>query len=289
MPKYEAELEEIKKDLEKVKTERRAAVVALIADKVRSEQATKSDQLQENVAVWKREEAKLQQEVDRLGLEAQKIGITSFELELKRTEIDQAETVLKRLRDEKERLQVELQSTSQRVTVLSAAEVPELPDGATRIRGTALAGFAGLLAGFFGVSYWDARGRRIRTKEEVANELGLRVVGTLPALPGKPGLEPARPRAAGRGADPAAVWLASIDSIRAAVLCDADDRPGCAGLAGDQRAGPRREDDAGLPPGLEPGAGRQAGAAGRLRQPAAAAARRAEHPGDAGPERGSGR
>ena len=168
--------------------------------------------------------------MDRLGQEAQKIGITSFELELKRTEIDQAETVLKRLREEKERLQVELQSTSQRVTVLGAADVPDQPDSAARTRGAALAGVAGLFAGLFGVSYWEARGRRIRTKEEVAKELGLRVVGTLPALAGRPGLEPARTRPGGRGADPAAVWLASIDSIRAAVLCDADDRPGARAL-----------------------------------------------------------
>jgi succinoglycan biosynthesis transport protein ExoP len=231
LPKYESQLEEIKKDLENLKTERRAAAAAAVADKARSEQAVKSARLEESVAVWKREEAKLQQEVDRLGHEAQRIGITSFELELKRTEIDQAETVLKRLREEKERLQVELQSTSQRVTVLSPAEVPEQPD-AKRTRSAALAGVAGLLVGCFGVSYWEARGRRIRTKEEVAKDLGLRVVGTLPALAARPGpgLEPSRCRPAGRGADPAAVWLASIDSIRAAVLCDAEGRPGARAL-----------------------------------------------------------
>ena len=33
LPKYEAELEEIKKDLEKVKSERRAAAAALVADR----------------------------------------------------------------------------------------------------------------------------------------------------------------------------------------------------------------------------------------------------------------
>ena len=165
--------------------------------------------------MWKREEAKLQQEVDRLGQEAQKIGITSFELELKRTEIDQAESVLKRLREEKERLQVELQSTGQRVTVLSAAEVPGQPDGATRTRGAALAGVAGLFAGLFGVSYWEARGRRIRTKEEVANELGLRVVGTLPALAGRPGLDPARSRPAGAApTQPPSGWRRSTRSAR---------------------------------------------------------------------------
>jgi capsular exopolysaccharide synthesis family protein len=230
LPKYAAALEQSKKDLEKLKKERRAAAAAQVADRARAELAAKGGRLEENVAVWKREEANLQTEVNRLGQEAEKIGVTSFELELKRTEIDQAEAVIKRLRDEKERLQVELQSNSKRVTVLSPAEVPQQQDGATRTRGAAFAGVGGLLAGLFGVSFWDARGRRIRTKEEVVNELGLRVVGTLPALPGRPELAPARSRAAGRGADPAAVWLASVDAIRAAVLCDADDCPGARAL-----------------------------------------------------------
>jgi polysaccharide biosynthesis transport protein len=230
LPKYTAELEEIKKDLEKAKKERRSAAATQVTDRVRADQAARGGRLEENVAVWKREEAKLQTEVNRLGQEAQKIGITSFELELKRTEIDQAESVLKQLRDEKERLQVELQSNTKRVTVLSPAEVPQQQDGSTRTRGAAFAGVGGLLVGLFGVSFWEARGRRIRTKEEVANELGLRVVGTLPALSGRPELAPGRARPVGRGADPAAVWLASVDAIRAAVLCDAEDCPGARAL-----------------------------------------------------------
>ena len=94
---------------------------------------------------------------------------------------------------------------SQRVTVLSPAEVPQQQDGSTRTRGAALAGVGGLLAGLFGMSFWEARGRRIRTKDEVANELGLRVVGTLPALSGPPELTPVRSPATGRAADPGAV------------------------------------------------------------------------------------
>jgi len=226
LPRYTSGLEEIKKDLEKVKKERRMTAAAQVADRARAEQAAKGGRLEENVAVWRREEAKLQAEVDRLSQEAQKIGVTSFELELKRTEIDQAESVLKRLRDEKERLQVELQSTSQRVAVLSPAEVPQQQDGSTRTRGAVLAGVGGVLAGLFGVSFWEAKGRRIRTKDEVANELGLRVVGTLPALSGRPQLTYVRPQASGRAADPGAVWLTSVDAIRAAVLCDAEDCPG---------------------------------------------------------------
>ena len=71
LPRYTSELEEIKKDLEKAKKERRAAAAAQVADRARAEQAAKGRRLEENVAVWRREEAKLQAEVDRLGQEAQ--------------------------------------------------------------------------------------------------------------------------------------------------------------------------------------------------------------------------
>ena len=114
---------------------------------------------------------------------------------------------------------------------LTPAEVPTKPDSGVRTRSAAFAGAAGLLLGLFGVSYWEARGRRIRTKEEVAGELGLRVVGTLPALRGRPALEaPTGGRRGAKVADPAAVWASSVESIRASILCHAEDEPGCRAL-----------------------------------------------------------
>ncbi len=230
LPKYEAELNSVKAELEKLKLERRQTVTAAAADRLQVERDAKALQLQESVEVWKRQDAELQEEVDRLGKEAQKIGVASFELELKRGEIEQAEAVIKRLRDERERLQVELQSSSQRVTVLHPAEVPDQPDSTTRVRLAALGGVGGLLLGLFGVSFWEARDRRIRSKDEVAGELGLRVVGTLPALPRPAELTTGAVAPRRRGANHAAVWVASVDAIRAAVLCDAEERTGVRAL-----------------------------------------------------------
>src|SRR5262249_5566266 len=145
----------------------------------------KNQQARDNVDVWRRQQALLETEVEHVGKEAEKIGITSFELELKRNELEQAEAVIKKLREEKERLQVEVQSSKQRVSVLHPAEVPNRKNVAAQARVVGFAGFAGLLLGLFGVAWWEARARRVIGEHEVVNEVGLRVVGVLPRLTGE--------------------------------------------------------------------------------------------------------
>src|SRR5262249_13450284 len=103
---------------------------------------------------------------------------------------------------------VEVQSSKQRVTVLYPAEPPGKKNLAPPLRLAGLAGFGGLLLGVFGVAWREARARRIRGKEEVAGELGVRGVGELPWLAGAP-------EHAGE----------SVDCLRAQLLCDAEDRP----------------------------------------------------------------
>jgi capsular exopolysaccharide synthesis family protein len=225
LPKFEEEREAAKKELERVKAERRHSVADQLSDKARFDLEAKNHQLLESVEVWRRQQARLNDQVEILGKEAEKIGMTSFELERMRGEIEQAEGVMKQLRGEKERLQVELQSTANRVTV-NPADDPDKPDDTLRIRAAAAVRVSGSLLGLFGVAFWEAQSRRIRGKDEVVRELGLRVVGTLPALPDHPEVAPTGRRLLGRGVDPSAVWVASIDAIRALVLCHSDEESG---------------------------------------------------------------
>lgn len=220
LARLESERKGLEEQLAKARTEERAAIRKQLADRLRAEQEARAQQAKENVEVWKRQKGLLEAEAERVDKEAKKLGITSFELEQKRGEIEEAESMIKRIREEKERLQVELQSTNQRVTVLHSAEEPDRKDTAFKVRSTAALGFGGLLFGLFGVALVEARARRIRTREEVAGELGVRVVGTLPALEAR-STSVAVPRWWRKpSADPSAVLTASVDAIRSLILAD---------------------------------------------------------------------
>src|SRR5207302_5773872 len=124
--------------------ERSATIAKQLRQKIRNESATKAAQMQEQVNIWQEQEKLMRAEVARLRQEAERIGTIAFELELRRGEIEQAEAVLKRLREERERLQVEVQSTKPRVTVLHDAEEPDRRDFKSQLRLTVFAGAGAL-------------------------------------------------------------------------------------------------------------------------------------------------
>jgi capsular exopolysaccharide synthesis family protein len=215
--RHEKERKALAQSLDQLRDQVRSTVVRQLREKTRGEVELKNQQVHQNVEVWKRQEELLKAEVDRIGKEAQGIGLKSFELELKRGEIDQAEAVIKRLREERERLQVELQSTKQRVTVLHSPEVPNKKNIASHLRLVGFIGLAGLLLGLFGVCYWEARHQRIMTRDEVVHGLGCRVIGVLPWV----GRE-FETRQNLRGPDPVAALAGSVDGLRAMLLCDGE-------------------------------------------------------------------
>ncbi len=216
--RLEKEKKRLEEGLDQVRSQLRASLRKQIQERLRGDQDLKEQQDRENLEVWRQQETLLKAEVDRTLKEAQTIGVTTFELELKRNELEQAEAVLKKLREEKERLQVELQSSKQRVTILHAAEVPTRKNVMEQARTVGLAGVVGLLLGLFGVSYWESRAHRIRGKEEVVGTLGCPVVGVLPWVKGL------SQRHEGADEDPVAQLTASVADLRAQLLCEAEDQ-----------------------------------------------------------------
>jgi succinoglycan biosynthesis transport protein ExoP len=216
--RLEKERKRLEEALEQLRSRLRASLRKQVQEKVQGEQQLKDQQARENLEMWRQQEALLKAEVDRILKEAQSIGVTTFELEQKRNELEQAEAVIKRLREEKERLQVELQSSKQRVSVLHAAEVPTKKNMAEQVRIIGFSGAMGLLLGLFGVCYWEARAHRIRGKEEVVDVLGCPVVGVLPWVKGL------TQHRQGTDDDPVATLTASVADLRAQLLCEAEDQ-----------------------------------------------------------------
>jgi succinoglycan biosynthesis transport protein ExoP len=218
--RYERERKGLEDALEQRRTRLRATLGKQVRDKTRAEQDAKDAQARENLEVWRQQESLLKGEVDRVLKEAQNIGITTFELEQRRSELEQAEAVIRRLREEKERLQVELQSSKQRVSVLHKAEIPTKKNLMAQVRVVGFVGAVGFLLGLVGVCYWEARTHRIRSKDEVIDVLGCRVVGVLPWVSAE------SRRAVGPASDPVALLTSSVDDLRALLLCETEEQEG---------------------------------------------------------------
>jgi capsular exopolysaccharide synthesis family protein len=216
----QAELRNARENLEKLRAERRPEIVKRLRQKIRNEAESGAGQIGEEITLLEEQKHEMDREVKRVGGEAERIGTTSLDLEMKKADIDQADGVVKLLQHEKERLSIQLQATAlRRVTLLERAEPPTTPNLREHVQETVLVGLCALALGVLGVSYREYRARWINTPDEVTQDLGMRVVGTLPALSNW---------FAGRGGDlhsrqneaSLRLLIESIDGIRAILSCD---------------------------------------------------------------------
>ena len=102
------------------------------------------------------------------------------------SELDQRTNLAKRLYDEREALKNELGGNLTRLKIEQRATEAEKvlakdPNNAVRTVGLAAIGAFCLAA--LGVGWWEFRSRRIHTTDELAGQLGLRMIGTVPSLP----------------------------------------------------------------------------------------------------------
>lgn len=140
-----------------------------------------------NARVLDLQRASLKKEVDDAKLEAEKIGLGSFDLEVKRAEIAEAEAIVRKLRAEKERLTIEMQTYKPRVTMSSPAEAALAKPATSAVMTAAGAGLVGVALGVLGVGGLESRRRRLVHSQDVAHVMKFRVLGNLPQVAGLPG------------------------------------------------------------------------------------------------------
>lgn len=157
-------------------------------------------------------------EVAKLEEGARAFSRTTMDLESNQEETEQAAHAVAQVAAEIERLEVEIGAPPRIVSLEKAEDVQPRALGSSKrlvATGFAGAGTVGLI--LLGFAWWDARGRRVATVDEVARGLGLDLVGVLPALPERKRLGR---RAADRAAE--ALWdrmmTESIDSTRTMLL-----------------------------------------------------------------------
>jgi capsular exopolysaccharide synthesis family protein len=145
--------------------------------------------LEAEVAILADQKQQLEKDVEEKRKEAEQVGRNSIDVQMMLSEVRHLEQVFSSMVDERERLQVELRGAS-RVRIIGDVERPaEVPQNeSNRPMRLALIFFGGLV-GFclpvLGIAVWDVQAGRINGAWEVAQGLGLRVLGSVPMIPAR--------------------------------------------------------------------------------------------------------
>lgn len=170
----------------------------------------------ERIQYYELLEQVLQQDVASLSGEATDINKSSTELDAVQDEIAKLEEAAKKLGDRLETMRMENDAPS-RIELLDQARLPRLPDIRRRLMVTAGASMGTLALVLLSISWLEYRLRRVDSVEDVSHELGLRLVGALPATPSR-----ARFSLPGQAANQEVYWRSrlneSVNAIRALLL-----------------------------------------------------------------------
>jgi succinoglycan biosynthesis transport protein ExoP len=140
-----------------------------------------SSTLEDRIKILKETERLAEADLKGLSNEAGSINLSSMSMETLQNKIAVTEAYTKRIGNEVEALNVELDAPS-RVRLIEPADTPYLSSD-NRLRSAAMAGAAALALVVGGISYADFLTRRVRSVDDVSVGLGLRLIGTLPPLP----------------------------------------------------------------------------------------------------------
>ena len=140
-----------------------------------------AEQLQAQAAKLAEEEKQAATEVDIQKKQTELLGSSSIDVEMMRAEIGELEKTFAAVADERQHTRVELNSQA-RITVVQAAAPPMAPDKSARIQNSIAAGLFGVLGPVALLLWWDVRGRRINSLQDISHGLGLRVIGTVPHI-----------------------------------------------------------------------------------------------------------
>jgi capsular exopolysaccharide synthesis family protein len=127
------------------------------------------------------EEQQAETSAKELRKQAERLGASSVEVEMTRDQIQGLERVLATIGNEREELQVEHDSLP-RITWPQHATRPAAPDKSSRLQNTITLGLFGFLAPVGLLLWWDVRGRRINSIRDVADGLGVTVIGSVPHI-----------------------------------------------------------------------------------------------------------
>jgi len=120
-------------------------------------------------------------EFDEVAKEVTALGNANADLEARRNEIAQLQTVTNQMGIQLNASEVDI-AMPNRVELIEEAGLPAQGDTLFRIMLTSLAGLAGFATGFGGVILLEYQRQRLATVEDATQRVGIRVIGTVPAI-----------------------------------------------------------------------------------------------------------
>jgi polysaccharide biosynthesis transport protein len=167
---YDKRIEEVRKRAQ----EKRRLGIALEVLRLETLLSTMQSQ-QESVA----------KEIYRMQNEAMKIGTSSVEIEMLKSDLRHLETAFAELTNEQGKVRVELHS-SPRVIVWDEAQVSPFPSNAVWRIVIAVLSMCGVFCFPVAViALWDSQSHRINTSEDITRGLQLPVIGSVPLIPAR--------------------------------------------------------------------------------------------------------
>jgi capsular exopolysaccharide synthesis family protein len=210
-------LDEARASLEARKKELRPQIAAMMRVELQAKTDPELAQMRDRVTVLRRQLKSITDKIEIQDNRVKNIGTSSISQELQREEIKDGDALLKLVRERKERLAMEKNSSTKRISEQHEALKPTTKNIRSALTRTLALGAVFFFLGAAGVAYREYRVGRVGGREDVSTGLELPVFGVLPSLSGAH-------RGWGfgsRGADPRTVGLLlreNIDAIRTALL-----------------------------------------------------------------------
>lgn len=183
LPQFKEELRLAKDSLEAARKEHRANVEKALREGRQKDAANNLGKAQDRLKVLLNQQIAAQTEVEQLGRTADLLTNFASKFESMKSEIEQTKQVMIKLRTERERLKVEVGVERETVEDLQpdGVEVPMLNESSV-IRTAIGYSVVGLLLGILGVSFVEARSRRVLCASEITTDLGIDVLGVVPLV-----------------------------------------------------------------------------------------------------------
>jgi capsular exopolysaccharide synthesis family protein len=157
----------------------RPQVLLQLQDKARYEFGRNVNQLKARISLLEEQEVALSQEIEHLREKLREMANNSTKLDASLDDLTQLETITKKITFEEEALKVELQAPS-RVRVVEEAVLQHQDSKNRQATTTGLAAAGTLALVLLSFAWWEFRSRRVDSAEDVAQGLGLKVVGAIP-------------------------------------------------------------------------------------------------------------
>ena len=220
----EEQLERATKELDAYVEQASPEIAALMKEAMIAEGKRSLSSSQEHYVSLQNLEKAVDREIQALSEKLHALNIDQVSLEALRTEMSQTERTAERIQQELETMRPEFEAPA-RVTVWEEPTVVTGIEGNRRLKYSAVAGVGLLALGLCLITFLEYRNRRVVATRDVAENLGLRLIGTVPAVPVLP--ERGDPSADGRAARWRPVLTEYVDAARTFLVHNlAEPQPG---------------------------------------------------------------